>query len=180
MNARERRDARAEQTQARQAGSLDQVRELLFGAIYRELERKLVRADAQLATKAEELQHEAKRRTEVLEGHLTRQIEALTARLEKEHVAQVEALGRTSREHREAVSLLEQRIGKLEDALGRAQRDMRQELLAQSKEFLDELHHARAEVAAMVDREIALLRDEEQRESLEPSEPAEPTAPPAH
>ncbi len=163
----------------RQAGSLEQVRELLFGAIYRELERKIQRTDAHVSSRAEELQQETKRRTEALEKHIAGEIESLIARLEKEHTERSDGERRAEREHRDAVTRLEERVGELEDALVRAQREAQKELLAQTNRFLDELHRHRTEISAMLEHEIALLHEE--APDLPATEgPIEAAPPPAH
>ena len=144
--------------------SLDQVRDILFGASFRELERKLLRVDTHLAAEAEELRKEMRRRLGVLEAHVQRESESLIARFESERAANAEALVTAQRESRATVVALEQRVTKLEEALARAQRDLRQQILDQAKAFLDETRQARDEMAATLEREIAAI--------TEPSEPA--------
>lgn len=161
METRERADTRSEQIQPQKAGGLEQVRELLFGAIYRELEWKLSRAEGNLSTRSEELQQEAKRRIEALEAHLAKEIESVVARIEREHTSQVDALARVGREHREQIATLEERVEKLEQAMVRAQRETRQELLTQTNRFLDEIHRSRNELKSLLDREVALLHGED-------------------
>jgi hypothetical protein len=140
------------------AGSLEQLREILFGAAYRELERKLARMEAHLAARTEELQQEARRRTEVLEEHLRQELESLGGRLERESQAQSEAVKAAARDAREVQEAIAARVGHLEDGLARAQRESRQQLLEQAKSFLDELHRVRTEVIAMLEREFSLAR----------------------
>lgn len=50
--------------------------------------------------------------------------------------------------------MLEQRINKLVEALAHAQRELRQQLLDQSKAFLDETQRTRDELFATVTREL--------------------------
>src|SRR5262249_21948336 len=114
------------------AHSLEQVREILFGPQHREFARKLARTDANVAARAEELRHEIRRRLDVLEAHLRREAEALTASIDSQRSAQSEALNKVAHESREGIGLLEQRVQKLEEAMTRVQRDFRQQLVEQA------------------------------------------------
>jgi hypothetical protein len=137
--------------------SLEQVRDILCGAQFRELARRLSHTDAQLAAQAEELRTEARRRLDVLEAHMHREIEALGASIETERSAAAAALGTVARESREALELIAQRVQRLEDLVGHTQRELRQQLLDQSKSFLDETQRTRSELSAMVERELAAV-----------------------
>jgi hypothetical protein len=141
--------------QAATVSSLEQVREILFGPHHRELARRLARMDAHTAAQAEELRAETRRRLEALEQHLKNESEALTALMESQRVAQLEALGSSAREARETASLLEQRVGRLEEQLTRTQRDLRQQLLDQAKSFIDEARRMRDEIGAVMERQLA-------------------------
>ncbi|WP_437731006.1 hypothetical protein [Sorangium sp. So ce1335] len=135
--------------------SLEQVRDILCGAQLRELARRLSHTDAQLAAQAEELRSEARRRLDVLEAHVRREIEALGATVEAHRAAGAGALGSLARESRDALDAFEQRIQRLEDLVARAHRELRQQLLEQSKSFLDETRRTRDELSATIERELA-------------------------
>jgi hypothetical protein len=143
-----------------QPGTLEQIREILFGAIHRDLERKLARADAQLASRAAEIDQEIRRRTDILEAHVRDEVEALAARVEKQNQTISEAVGGAARESRSTSSALEQRMARLEESFGRIQRDLRQQMLEQAKSFLDELHRVRGDLAALIEREYEGYRPE--------------------
>src|SRR5262245_40815957 len=101
--------------------SLDQIREILFGSQHRELARKLARMDARFDAQAEELRSEMLRRLDLLEAHLRRETEALSASIDTQRAAQVEAINNLARESREAIGLMEQRVKQLEENMARAQ-----------------------------------------------------------
>src|SRR5262249_21321634 len=109
--------------------SLNQLREILFGAVHRDLERRLARADAHLGARAHELEQESRRRTEVVEAHLRKETDALTSRVERELTELGDTVRALMREHREAMTALEQRVGKAETSIGQAQRELRAQLL---------------------------------------------------
>lgn len=161
-------------------GNLEQVREILFGAHYRELARRVARTDAHVTAQAEELRTEMRRRLEALEQHVNKEAEALSTALESQRADQLEAIGTGVREAREAIGLLEQRVKKLEDVTARAQRDFRQQLLDQAKSFIDEVRRMRSELGASVERELSVIRDEGARseagyEETRPTPPERPS-----
>jgi hypothetical protein len=134
---------------------LEQIREILFGSLFRELERKVARSDVHMSTRSKDLEQEARRRTEVLEGHLRTEITAVAARAEHAFVEAADALRNIARENREAIGALEKRIAKAEEAEAMAQRDLRNQLLEQAKAFLDEVQHLRTELLATLQDEFA-------------------------
>ena len=91
---------------------------------------------------------------EVIEAHLRKESDALSSRLERELLQTSEAIRAVTREHRESVAAVEQRLAKLEEAIQRAQRESRDQMLQQAKRFLDELQQFRREVMETLEREL--------------------------
>jgi hypothetical protein len=133
---------------------LEQIREIVVGALFRELERRLTRAEAHMNTRSRDIEQEARRRTEVLEAHLRTEIGALATRVEHALVETADALRNSGRENRDAISVLEKRVVKAEEAAAVAQRELRNQLLEQAKSFLDELQHLRTELLATLQEEL--------------------------
>ncbi|WP_437323826.1 hypothetical protein [Sorangium sp. So ce381] len=156
-SGRAEQEAAAGHAESAITNSLEQVRDILCGAQFRELARRLSHTDAQVAAQAEELRSEARRRLDVLEAHMRREIEALNASIEAQRVAADGALGSVARESREALELIVQRVQRLEELVARTQRELRQQLLDQSKAFLDETRRTRSELSAMLERELAAV-----------------------
>lgn len=136
---------------------IEQIREILVGAIQRDLERRLARAESHFQARAAELQQEARRRTEVVEAHLKKETDALSSRIDGDSVETKDSLRVIAREHREAVSALEQRVVKVEEALVKVQHVLRDEMLNQAKSFLDELQALRTELSQTIERELGAL-----------------------
>ncbi len=143
---------------------LDQLREILFGAVQHDLERRLGRIDAHLAARAQELDQESRRRVDILETHLRRETETLAARLEREFAETSGSLRSMTRQQRETVADLEQRVANVEESVARAQRELRQQLLEQAKSFLDEISRLRADLVATLEREIGLSESQQLEE----------------
>jgi hypothetical protein len=153
------------------AGSLEQVREILFGPQHRELTRRLARTDVHFAAQAEELRREARRRLDLLDTFVRKELEGLTTTTEAQRSTQIAGLDQVARESREGIRSLEQRVARLEETMARAQREFREQLLDQAKSFVDEVRRAREELGAVIEREIVVAWGE----ALEPAAPPEPT-----
>ncbi|MDI3289861.1 hypothetical protein [Polyangium sp. 15x6] len=142
------------------ANSLDQVREILFGAYVRDFERKIARIEGLVASQGEELRADTRRMIDVLEAHVKRETDAQNAQRESDRTAQMAALNNVAREARDAVAELDQRIKKLEDGLIRAQRDFRQQILDEAKGFVEQSRSLRDELMSTLQRELALYTGE--------------------
>lgn len=136
--------------------ALEQLREILFGAAQREVDRRLRRIDAHLSAKTHDVEAEVKRRTDLLDAHFRREIDALASRYDSDGTDARESVRALAREHREAMSALEQRIARLEESQLRAHRELRDRILEQAKASIDEVRRVREELSAMVERELGV------------------------
>ena len=82
VSGRTEHEASAGHAESAVINSLEQVRDILCGAQLREFARRLSHTDAQLAAQAEEIRSEARRRLDMLEVHMRREIESLSTSLE--------------------------------------------------------------------------------------------------
>src|SRR5262245_41454607 len=105
--------------------SLEQLREILFGATQRDFEQRLIRVDGYFASRFHDLEQETRRRIEVLEAHLKKETEAFTARVEGQFVESSDTVRNLSREERDAFAKLEKRITKIEESVAEGTRELR-------------------------------------------------------
>ena len=140
-------------------GNIEKVRDILFGSQMRDYEKRFARMEERLAKETANLREETRKRFDAIEGYAKREVESLSdrlsteqnerteslkreagsldERLKVEHTERAEALKELSRELKEADRLLEKRIAQLDDLLGKTSRELRQQLLDQSKELSD-------------------------------------------
>jgi hypothetical protein len=160
MSPNPRGDLESGAQTASPSNNLDQVREILFGAHYRDFERKLGRLEALVGSQSDELRTDTKSLVQVLEAHFKREIDAMNAQRESDRQAQMEAINGVARETREALAQIDQRIKKLEDGLARAQREFRQQILDEGKAYVEQTRRVREEVFTMLHRELAMYAGE--------------------
>jgi hypothetical protein len=142
--------------EAGRVDGIEQVRELLFGAMYRELEVHMSRTETQVAARIHDLEQESRRRTEVIETHLKKEIETLASRFDRQLAQLNETLRNLERDQRDLASQIERRIVKAEETSSAAQQELRQRLLDQAKSFLDELQVLRKDMLATFHRELGI------------------------
>lgn len=121
---------------------LERIRDILFGEILNDLDKRLARIDHNLTSRSTELAQDARRRTDVLEAHVRKELDAQTTKTVQ----------------------TDQRIARLEEridaSLARIEREVRQQLLDQAKAFQDELARMRDELRFELVRELGI--DDEQ------------------
>jgi Skp family chaperone for outer membrane proteins len=139
---------------------IGQVREILVGAVQRDLERRITKLETNVGARVSELQQETRRRIDVLEGHVRTELDALSARVDGEIVELKDGLRAITREQRESTSASQQRVAKLEENGVHVQHDLRSQLLDQAKSFIDELHQMRDQFAETMERELASFETE--------------------
>jgi DNA anti-recombination protein RmuC len=140
--------------------SLDQIRDILFGAVVRDADKKLTRLEERLLKEQDQLKQNARRRFESLELFVKQEMESLDERLQIEHNARDEALRALTQELKDIVSSFEQRTTQLDEQTARAQRELRQQILDQSKTLRDEYRGQYRQLSETISRALHELRVE--------------------
>ena len=138
--------------------NVDKIRDILFGTQMRDYDKKFSRFEERLLKETAELREEIKRRFASLETYIKNEVDALTVRQKAEKTERLEAIKELSRELQESNKAWEKKAGQLEDAAARAQRDLRQQILEESKRLAAEINEKHADVSRRLDKESAELR----------------------
>jgi hypothetical protein len=139
------------------ATGLERVREILLGGILVELDRRLSKLEHYITTRSSDVQHDARQRTDVLEAHVKKEVDAVAARATRDSADINNLLREARHEQRDSFVQLEQRISRIEERLeaqvARIERDTREQLLAATKNFFEELAQLRGQLRAESARE---------------------------
>jgi hypothetical protein len=131
-----------------------------------ELERRLSRLENLITNRANEVQHDVRHRTGVLEAHVRKELEAIGKRVKDDAAERNDAARAQRAEERDALAKLDQRIAQLEghvdSAIARIEHEMRDQLLAQAKSFIDELEGARVQLRTALNRELGIDGDQDE------------------
>jgi len=140
--------------------SLDKVRDILFGSQSREYEKRFARLEERLLKEASDLREDLKRRFDTLEVYIKKEVESLTTRLKAEHDDRTEASKQLSAELKDTAQTFEKKTGQLDEHLTGSERELREQILAQSKSISDEIRQKHEAITAALERATAELRDE--------------------
>jgi hypothetical protein len=142
------------------AGSLEKIRDILFGAQARDYEKRFARLEERLTKESSDLREAVRRHFDSLENYIKQEFESLTERLRAEQNERSDAVRGLSEDMKNSAMAFERRIGQLDDQLARGQRELRQQILDQSKSLSDEIRQKHEEVSASLDRDAHELRED--------------------
>lgn len=144
-------------SQLDESGNIDKIREILFGVQMRDNEKRFSRLEERFFKESAELRDDTRKRFEALESFVKSEFEALTERLQAEQRARDESVQNLSRDLQETGKGLEKKLAQFDEQTTRSQRDLRQQILDQSKTLSDEIRQKSNELKALLEREVAEL-----------------------
>lgn len=150
--------ARTPGVEAAGVASLDKVRDILFGGQMRDFDRRFARLEERLVRETNELKEDVRKRLEALEMYARKESESLSQQIRMEHDERLQAHGNVGRELKDTAMMFERRAAAIDEQLGRAQRELRQQLLEQHQQLSDDMRRKVEDVLATIARETAELR----------------------
>ena len=139
-------------------GSVDKIRDILFGAQMRDYDRRFTRLEERLLKEAGDLREETRQRFDTLESFIKSEFTALSDRLKTENQQRDEMGVEIGVRLQESAKTLERKLMQLDELTAQNQRALRQQMLDQSKTLNDELRRKYEELAASIAREAGELR----------------------
>jgi DNA anti-recombination protein RmuC len=148
-------------------GNIDKIRDILFGVQMRDYEKRFARLEERLLKESSDLREETKKRFDSLELYIKHEMEALTERLTAEQNARTESLEQLSQGVKDTFRAFDKRAAGMDEQSAKGQRELRQQILEQSKNLSDEIRQKHGELLAALDREANELRvDKTDRSAL--------------
>ncbi len=142
------------------ANSLDKVRDILFGSQARDYEKRFARLEERLTKEANELKNDVKRRFDMLESYIKRELETLGERLRSEQNERHDNDTQLSNEIKQMSNNFERRASQLDELLMRMQRELRDQMLEQSKDLSDDIRQKHESLLQSLERESQDIRFE--------------------
>jgi hypothetical protein len=139
-------------------GNLEKIRDILFGAQVQDFEKRFARLEERLLKETADARAETKKRFDALEAFIKKEVESLSERIRTEQSERTESGKDISRELREAAKSLEKKIAQLDDVTSRSQRELRQQILDQSKALTEEIRTRVRESSTALSKELKELR----------------------
>jgi DNA repair exonuclease SbcCD ATPase subunit len=138
-------------------GNIDKIREILFGGQMRDYEKRFSRVEERLTRESLDLREDTRKRFDVLEAYIKAEFAALTERLHAEQRTRDEADVGLWRGVQDMAQSLTAKLAEQQEQLERAQSDLREQILAQSKDLSDEIRQKQDEMTTLLQREVADL-----------------------
>ncbi|MDX2031722.1 MAG: hypothetical protein SF339_13690 [Blastocatellia bacterium] len=139
-------------------GNLDKVRDIIFGGQMREYERRFAKLEERIQKEAADAREDSRRRFDSLENFIKQEIAALGDRLRSENQQRSQAAEEITRELRDTARSLTQKLNQLDEHASATHREIRQQILDQSKALSEEIRQKQDEITAALAREARDLR----------------------
>lgn len=138
--------------------NVDRIRDILFGSQMRDYDGRFQRLEERLAQDAAEVRADLQRRLEALEAFMKGEVESMTHRLRAENAERNQALGKLAHDLGETAQGLELKLSNLDHQAAKDIRDLRQQLLEQSKALSAEMKEKHEQMKAGLDHEAQQIR----------------------
>ena len=143
-----------------ETGNVDKIREILFGGQMRDYDKRFSRLEERLLKESNELREGNRRSLEALETFVKNEFASLANRLQMEQQSREGSDQNLSRELQEAIRAVEGKLTQFQNQTTETQRDLRQQLLDQSKSLNEEIRRKHDELSTTIEREVADLSHE--------------------
>jgi len=145
--------------EAGDAGSMEKIRDILFGNQVRDFERRFARMEEHLSKSATDLRDEVNKRLEALERFFKEELDTLKDRIKNEAEKRSDAEKRLGDDLKGASATLSKAIQQAEEKASERATELRQQILQQSKELISEIQ-AKHEQAGRTIAQVAERLDE--------------------
>jgi exonuclease VII large subunit len=142
------------------ANSMEKIRDILFGNQLKEFEKRFTRLEERVGRETEEIRGDLKKRFDTLEAYIRSEIESFADRLKKEQESRGTANEALQEEIKTKITAADSRIEALDTQLGNTIRDLRQQLLDQSKALSEEIQGKAEQAALNLDQAMGTLQGE--------------------
>ena len=141
-----------------ESGKVDRIRDILFGSQMRDYDGRFQRLEEHLIREVADVRADVQKRLEVLENFMKGEVDSIRNRANAEQSERSSAIEKLSRDLSEAAKNLDSKINNLGEHAGKEIRDLREQLLDQSKALSAEIREKHEQMKAGVEHEAAQIR----------------------
>jgi len=138
--------------------NLDKIRDILFGSQAREMDRAIARLEDRVTKEVGDLRDESRKRLDSLELYIKNEINSVIERLRVEMNERSKADKELGASLAETAKNLEKRLVEASDRTAEEHRELRKQILEQSKTLRDELRQNHDEQKSSLEKAAAELR----------------------
>lgn len=121
------------------SGSVDKIRDILFGNQMRDFERRFLQMEDRMVKATQDLRDETHKRLETLELFFKKELDALKRRLKTESDVRSDGDRQINDELKNASSAMKKAVAQAEEKISEQATELRQQLLEQSKALTAEI-----------------------------------------
>ncbi len=147
-------------------GNVDKIRDILFGTQMRDYELRFSRLEEGLRKESSDLRETTRKRLDTLESYIKSELESLQSRLKSEKDERCDSHAQLSAELKSSSSAIAKKIGEAEEQNALAHRELRKDLLQQSKDLSEEIRAKADELSGLLDRRVQELRNDKADRAL--------------
>ena len=152
---------------ASEAGSVDKIRDIIFGNQMRDYEKRFAHLEERIFQEIRDLRDDASNRLNTMESYIQKELDSLSERLNTEQKLRAESLEKVTNEFKVAAKTISEGIERLDARQSQDSRDLRQQMLEQSKSVSSEIIKKHQESSAALDHSVQELHaDKVDRSSL--------------
>ncbi|MFC1833785.1 hypothetical protein ACFL2Q_03500 [Thermodesulfobacteriota bacterium] len=150
------------QKQGREEGreNLDKVRDLLFGPQKRTFDSKITRMEDRLLREIGDVRTEVKSRLDSLETFVKNEFKTIVDRITSEKEDRTESDKQLKADIQSTVETFGKKASQLEDKVEASAKDLREQLLGQTKRLTDEMVRKHEEALRVTEESTNRIRDE--------------------
>ncbi|HMJ07049.1 MAG TPA: hypothetical protein VK474_12385 [Chthoniobacterales bacterium] len=138
--------------------NVDRIRNILFGSQMRDYDGRFQKLEERLVRDATEVRGDLQKRLEALEAFMKGEVESMTNRVRAENAERTQALGKLAHELGQTAQGLELKLNNLDTQAANDIRDLRQQLLEQSKALSAEMRDKHEQMKAGLEQEAQQIR----------------------
>lgn len=152
--------------QGSETASVEKIRDILFGSQMQDYEHRFAQLEEKLRKEIDDVQAEFSKRLESVENFIKKEIESMGMRLTAEADKRSEATRNISKELGESIKGLSKTIDRLDGRQDKDSRDLRQQLLDQTKSLSDDISRIHRESSEAIQLSARQLRDDKVGRSM--------------
>ncbi|MEN8188241.1 MAG: hypothetical protein ABFS19_00205 [Thermodesulfobacteriota bacterium] len=140
-------------------GNIDNIREILFGAQSQQYEQRFNHVEGLLKKELANVRDETRQAVESLENFVKKEFSLLSDELRSEKNARTENYDEISESLKTTNKNLEKKITSLDEKNIKAQREVQEQILKQSKDLMDEIRRKHEDISTALEDSIRELTD---------------------
>ena len=143
-----------------EAGNVDQIRDIIFGAQMRDYEKRFARLEKRVLNESESLRAETNGRLDSLETYIKQEVASLNDSIASERGEREDDTRHLSGELSKQNDDTDKKLTQLQNSQAQGQSDLRDNILEQSKNLLAELQNVRNSLSTSLEQSVEELRED--------------------